>query len=255
MNKQINLKRMAGAAALALCLMAGNGAKAQTIILWPGDFRLGLHAGAEHALQGFDIKAPSGFTVEKNTPALAQPKVGIYYGMEQELSGNFAFGFDVTFDLQMLSSSATIKNSANQSFDYTFNATGVNIYEGIYLAYFLTDELELTGGVGIDESMWFNGKSTASPAEGAPACQFGDGMMLGMNFGIGANAGVTYYLNESFYIKGNLHFASAPFYGSGTISDMMGDDWGDVWGNSSSLTVTPGESARLGLTATIGFKW
>ena len=61
------------------------------------------------------------------------------------------------------------------------------------------------------------------------------------------NVGVTYYLSESFYVKGNLHFASAPLYGSSTISSMMGDDWSDVWSDGSSLIVNPDGSIRLGL--------
>ena len=243
-------------AAVAACLTAGVSANAQTtFILWPGDYRIGLNAGVDHSLQGFEVKTPTGFTLEKNTPALVQPKFGLYYGMENDLSGAFAFGFEATADLQMLSSSATIKNPAGSTFDYSFSATGISIYEGIYLAYYLTDELALTGGVGLDENLWLNGKYEVAPTAGAPGCQFGDGMMMGMGVGIGVQAGITYYLNESFYVKGNMSFASAPFYGSGTIGDIIDDNLGDVWGSSSDLTVNPGESPRLGLSATIGLRW
>ena len=255
MKQNSKLLGMAGAIVLAAIMTASGSAKAQTLYLWSGDYRIGLHAGADHALQGFNLKAPTGFTVEKNTPALAQPKGGLYFGMEKDLSGYFAFGFETTIDIQMLSASATIKNAANKSFDYSFTAKGADIYEGIYLAYYLTDELALGGGVGIAENVWWGAKGEASPAEGAPNCQFGDGMVMGVNMGIGANVGVTYYLNESFYVKGNLHYSSAPFYGSSTMSDMMGDDWSSVWGDASSLTVTPNTGARLGLSATIGLKW
>ena len=253
MKKNINFVK---AAVVVAFLMAGVTANAQrTVYLWPGDFRVGLNVCVDHALQGFDVKAPTGYTVEKNMPALAQPGVGLYYGMEKDVSGNFAFGFESTASLQLLSSSATIKNVAGNSFDYSFSATGINVYEGIYLSYFLTDELALNGGVGLDESLWFNGKAEASPADGAPGCQFGDGMMVGMGVALGAQAGITYYFNDSFFVKANLNFATSPFYGSGTISDMMGDDWSDVWGNNSNLTVNPGESIRLGLSTTIGVKW
>ncbi len=245
----------AGAAALAALLAVGGSVNAQTIYFWSGDYRVGLHLGADHSLQAFNVKAPMGFTVENVTPALAQPKFGIYYGMEKDLSGYFAFGFEASADLHMLSSLAMVKNTAGTSFDYSFSTTGFSIYEGVYLAYFLTDEFELTGGVGIDEGAWFNGKSKVDPAAGAPGVQFGDGMMMGINIGVGANVGVTYYLSESFYVKGNLHFASAPLYGSSTISSMMGDDWSDVWSDGSSLIVNPDGSIRLGLMATIGLKW
>ena len=122
-------------------------------------------------------------------------------------------------------------------------------------AYSLSREMQFTFGAGLTIDAYFGGSATAEPAEGAPECQFGD--MDAFNFGFGFagafTAGVTYYLNDTFFIKGDLAFRTAPFFSTAKMDE---DFWGssNPWRDGDKVQVSAPGSANLALLATIGFK-
>lgn len=244
--------------AILLFLLAGTTAQSQFFYIWKGDFRLGLTAGVNHHFRAFDVKVPHPLSItDEASPNFLQPEIGLYYGMEKEISRDWHFGFDTRLNLHKNASSFTVKDLASSSsYDFSVKNTAVKAFEGIYFAYWLSREMQFTFGGGLAIDAYFGGSAEATPAAGAPECQFGDSDFFNFGFGFGAaiEAGVTYYLNDTFFLKGDLVFRTAPFLSTAKMNE---DFWGDdnPWRDDSRIQVSDPGSASLALMATIGFKW
>ena len=242
----------------AALLLSGavTAAQAQTFILWTGDFRLGLTAGLGHHFEPFAVKVPAGYILDGDaTTALLTPSIGLYSGMEKDLSRNLSFGFDAHVDYSRPATSFTLKNSGGTSFDYSFSASRIGVEEGLYFAYHLTDNLQGTLGAGIYGSILFGVTATDEPGGSAPSASTDDdsGFGVSMGFGLGAvvSAGVTYYFNDVFFVKGNIDMQTAPFFSSYDLDE----EFGSGYGSSSNVRASVNSGVQLALTATIGFKW
>lgn len=257
-NKMIHKHTKTALLAALLFLLAGTTSQAQFFFLWKGDFRLGLTAGLNHHFSAFDVAAPPTLGIIKDpSPALLQPEVGLFFGMEKEINRSWAFGFDTRLNLHKNASSVTVRQLATaKDYELDLSNTALKATEGIYFAYSLSREMQFTFGAGLTIDAYFGGSATAEPAEGAPECQFGD--MDAFNFGFGFagafTAGVTYYLNDTFFIKGDLAFRTAPFFSTAKMDE---DFWGssNPWRDGDKVQVSAPGSANLALLATIGFKW
>lgn len=237
-----------------LAMVTMQTAKAQFFMFWDGDARLGITAGLGHNFTPFPLQVPTGYTLDgKATTPLITPSIGLYSGMEKEISRDLSFGFDGKLFHNKLITKATLKDAAGTAYDYKFSSHNIGITENIYLAYEIMDETQVNIGIGLFERFMIGGKAESqSTAATAPDCGFGEMSPFAFDFGLDISAGLTYYLGDAFFVKGSID-ALIPFYSSSKFFD----DFDDVWGYStnSSLIASLDNGFDLGLNVAIGFKW
>lgn len=228
-------------------------AEAQFYTLWDGDLRLGLSAGLGHNFSPCQLQVPTGYTLDEATTPAITPSFGLYSGREQEINRNFSFGFDGRLFYNKLLTNATLKDAAGTAYGYKFSAHNIGITENIYLAYEIMDETQANLGIGIFERFMIGSKAESlSVAATAPECGFGDMSTFAFDFGLDISAGLTYYLGDSFFVKGSVD-ALIPLYSSTKFFDDTDDGWG--YSSNSSLIASLDGGFNLGFNVVIGFKW
>jgi len=230
-------------------------AKAQYYLtIWRGDTRMGIIVGASHGFKPFDLSIPSGYNLDgEATTAFITPSIGLYSGREKEINRSTSFGFDGSIVYGKPITYATLKDAANNTYDYTFGLNCVTVKENVYFAFSTSRSLQVNVGAGIFEGFMFGGTATSeSSSPMAPECTFGDSKGFGFSIGLTTAAGVTYYFSDSFFLKGSID-ALIPLLSSGNMG--MDDEWDFGYGSNPSLKATPTTGFCLGASVCIGFKW
>lgn len=175
------------------------------------------------------------------------PVFGIYYGMERELKGrlDFGFAFEGTFSREK-ASVTYIDTTSLTALSQKSNV--VEISEEIFLAYYLTEKLPVTAGIGLAESLVF-GRSHKKDILDLDGNTISEGnYSMEQGFGIGAaislqaSVGVSYYFTNTFFIglRLKMRYPFLDFFSSGK-------DGPDAYLTKMPVTLTP--------IATIGFRW
>ncbi|MDY5969545.1 MAG: hypothetical protein SPJ13_05990 [Bacteroidales bacterium] len=247
---------------LALLAALPCGMKAQTLVFWDGDNRFGVSAGTSFLLEKptlsfspTDVFGMSTSALFKQTEYSSKftPTLGLFIGGERELSRNFTMGFSTFLNLGKSGYKTTYEGKGDTVYDYDVKNIMLRVSEVCNLGYFITDELELIGGIGVvgciyipnksQETLLVNGveKSTEDHADG-----------FGSNFGFGVagNVGINYYFAENFFLRGDIALHYYPF----TSDGMKGDD--DFFSTHiGNLVVKQNNLNTLDFSLTIGFLW
>lgn len=252
---------------VVLTVLSIGKASAQYLVFWDGDMRLGFSAGASVSLlskpniicESDWYQSTTTSVVEgsyRHTPVC--PAFKLFYGMEKELSGNFSFGFQGWIGLVKNSWEVGIlHNDSKNVTTYTVASNTVDVNEGIYLAYYLTDDFSLSLGAGLSEYIDFGSKGSSVTCDPAGNQLSSADNVIGatapfdLGFGFMLSLGATYNLSESFYVGANAIYQKS-IIGSGTMAD------GDTFfmnklGNDAYYSNPPLNSLQL--LATIGFRW
>ena len=250
---------------VVLTVLSIGKASAQYLVFWDGDMRFGLSAGVS-----LPFSTQPTFICEDswgvNTSvvddsyhhAAISPSFKLFYGMEKELSGDFAFGFQGWLGMVKNSWEVGIRdNSSKNVTTYSVKSSTVDVNEGIYLAYYLTDDFSLSLGGGLSEYIDFKGKASSitcdatgkelSSSENASSASSPFDLGLGFMLSLGA----TYNLSESFYVGATAIYQKSIF-GSSTFNF---DDtfFMDKLGNDAYYSNAPINAVQV--LATIGFRW
>lgn len=252
---------------VVLTVLSIGKASAQYLVFWDGDMRFGISAGISTSLSsqpnivcGSDwYDNPATSVVEGSYHhTLICPAFKIFYGMEKELSGSFAFGFQGWLGLVKNSWEVGIlDNSSKNVTTYSVASNTVDVNEGIYLSYYLNDDFSLSLGAGLSEYIDFGskGSSVTCNAAGTQIAALDNAVNntspFDLGFGFMLSLGATYNLSESFYIGGTALYQKSIF-GSSTFND------GDTFfmnrlGNDAYYSNPPLNALQL--LATIGFRW
>lgn len=259
------MKKLLFAAVLLTAMSIGK-VSAQFLMFWDGDKRFGVSAGISMPIESmptFVCKSNWGSPALKMVDgslhhSMVVPSFKLYTGMEKDLDGNFAFGFQGWIGLTKNKWNVDFENPDTKDVTtFTVASSTLDVNEGVYLAYYVTDGLSVTFGAGISEYMDFRG-STSSVTRNAAGIQTGSvdniestGSPFDMGMGYMLNAGATYNLTDAFYVGGNLLYQKS-FFGSGTFSEgetfFMNSLGQGVYYSSSPLN-------SIQLLATIGLRW
>lgn len=240
-------------------------ASAQYLVFWDGDMRFGLSAGVSipFATQP-QIICGDGWTTSTSVVdnsyhhATINPSFKLFYGMEKELGGDFAFGFQGWLGLVKNRWEVGIRNNGSKNVTtYNIKSSTVDVNEGIYLAYYLTDDFSLSLGGGLSEYIDFKGKASSvtcnaagnelSSSDNASSAS----SPFDLGFGFMLSLGATYNLSESFYVGATAIYQKSIF-GSSTFNF---DDtfFMDKLGNDAYYSNAPVNAVQV--LATIGFRW
>lgn len=228
-------------------------ANAQFFLFWNGDYRLGFTAGVGHNFTAFDVSAPNGYSLSGDvSQSIVTPSVGLYWGMEKELSRSTCFGFDGSIVYNYHSSSFMLKDMMGNRYDYSFCSHGITGKEGLYFAFDINRETQFNIGAGFYERIMLGCKATETPSSSsAPQCTEGLWAKPGFSVGALVSTGLTYYINDIVFVKGNVE-ALIPIFSSSSMTK----DWSsNISSGSGELDVTPNTGFELAISGCIGFRW
>jgi len=246
---------------LGLILLAGLSSASQAQMyarysrFWDGDNRMGIVAGVGHGFKPFTVQVPTGYKLDGSaSTAIITPSIGIYWGMEKNLSRTLSFGFEGELSYRPLSTSATVRSVLGQTCDYSFSSNAFNGNERLYFAFKINRDMQWTIGAGLYENIFFSGKASGGDGTTFPLADF---TAAGIGFSLGAivSGGITYYFNDIFFMKGNLDVLTPSFYTSEKFSKEFGESIGSGSSSSGPVLATVTSGFTLGLSVTIGFKW
>lgn len=259
------MKKTLFVAALLISLTVGK-ASAQFFMFWDGDMRFGLSAGLSMPMASmptFKCSAGWGEATMKMVDGSYHhnglaPSFKLYSGMEKELSGDIAFGFQAWIGLSKNKWNVDFENQSTKDVTtFKVNSSVLDVCEGLYLAYYLTDELSITAGAGISEYMNFHGNASSitcnSSGTQIASVDKIESSNAPFSLGVGymVNLGTTYNLSDAFFVGANLMYQSSFF--STSSFDENDTFFMNSLGQGVYYSDAPVNSLQL--VATIGFRW
>lgn len=254
------MKKILFVAALLISLTVGK-ASAQFLMFWDGDMRFGLSAGLSlpmASMPSFECSETMKMVDGSYHHNWLAPSFKLYSGMEKELSGDIAFGFQAWLGLTKNKWNVDFENQSTKDVTtFKVNSSVLDVCEGIYLAYYLTDELSITAGAGIAEYINFHGNASSitcnSSGTQIASVDKIESSSSPFSLGVGymVNLGTTYNLSDVFFVGANLMYQSS-FFSLGSLGEN------DVFFMNSlgqGVYYSDAPVNSLQLFATIGFRW
>ncbi len=243
------------------------------------DFRIGITAGANLNLQRSVFMWPD--TNCKLTEVKGSYKdktgmaFGIYLGHEHDISdgGHLRLGIDGSIGMAMDGWSIDLENDTNAAItSLKSDMTSIYISEGVYLAYLLTEKIELTGGIEFYEGMVLpeslevstvdkNGKSVDSPLI---AESFGylineaknhkkEDPKSGFKVSARLRLGAIYNISNLLFVSANLHY-TVPVYYTLTASNFAIEGDPEATEHQGFVGKYRNYIQNVGIMLTFGFK-
>lgn len=242
---------------LALLAALPLGLKAQMFAFWDGDNRIGVSTGTMLTFEKPTLTfSNNGMATSFQQTELSQkftPKVGLLFGGERELSNKLTMGIYTYFDVSKPGFKARFEGKNDSVFAYDVSYLGLEATEFIDLGYFINDDLELQGGIGVALRWDIPRKGQETLLVGGAEKMSGnhaDGFGTSMGFGMGGNVGINYYLSENFFLRGNVAFLWYFF----TTDRFKGDD--EFFATHvGDLAIRQNNLNALDISITIGFLW
>lgn len=243
---------LAFAAVSSLCM-------AQQGKLWIGDFRVGISGGADYILQDPHYNLGAQMVLRSSNRKLT-PNVGLYIGLQKDLHKRIAWGLDENFNIGKGGWEAQFTNTKySLNIDYDVTQMMFNERFGAHVAYFTGMSTQVQAGVGLYWNLYVSQQveMEVTNATSAGYNLYGrtdnpDAMSLSYNGGVEFSLGVTYYVSNNWFLKGDVYY-HLPLMNSGEYF-VPGLDYDNEL-NDMVTALGDKKMAQISTLVTVGYLW
>ncbi len=244
---------------IIVSILAATVCPAQGDKLWLGDFRIGISGGVDYVLNAphYNLGAQMSLTQSVRKPT---PNVGLYFGMQKDLIQRLAWGIDQTLSVGKGGWNSIFLNTKyNLLMNYDIEQTMINERLGLHVAYFTGLHTQLQAGAGLYFDLYMCDKVdlTVTNASSAAHNPYGranipNALAMSYNAGIEFSLGATYYIGNSWFVKGDVHYMM-PVFNSGEYF-VPGFDYDNEL-NDMVTSLDDKKMGQLAAILVIGFLW
>ncbi len=244
---------------LIVGLLATATCVAQSGKLWGGDFRIGISGGVNKVLKAphYNLGAQMSLATSERKYT---PNIGLYFGLQKDLVKRLAWGIDQTLSVGKGGWQSTFLNTKySLLMNYDIQQTMINERLGLHVAYFTGLHTQVQAGVGLyfDMYMCDHVNLTVTNATSAAHNPYGrvdniNALAMSYNAGMEFSLGATYYIGNSWFVKGDVHYM-LPVFNSGEYF-VPGFDY-DNEINDMFTSLDDKKMGQVAAILVIGYLW